>query len=334
MRVKKHLNFIKNDEIMNENKQLDLDGFSGNKIEVIRSAGKTFVRKTAKNISHNIKMEKEIEKLEKLKKISEINGDFSVPTINSVRKNQHELLVYEMEFIPGESLDTCLYNLSSNKIKFFAKKLARIIEKISSKSVQSRTDEKKFLLQKFDELILELNKKKNSTRIGNVLFNEYREKIENLEINVSVLTNKSTFCHGDLALDNVLITKKNDIYLIDPLHNDFESVMWDYAKVLQSSMTHWNLIKYHNFQLVSDRKKVIISTNEHISMFHKHFLKNLSNINPSTILLYLSVTLSRVAKYAKTEKQLFALIIIINELLTDYSNGKCDLSGSLNSLRW
>ena len=37
---------------------------------------------------------------------------------------------------------------------------------------------------------------------------------------------------------------------------------------------------------------------------------------------------------AKTEKQLCALIIIINELLTDYSNGKCNLDGSLNSLRW
>ena len=319
---------------LNENKQLDLDGFSGNKIEVIRSAGKTFVRKTAKNISHNIKMEKEIEKLEKLQKISEIHGDFRVPKINSVKTNQHELLVYEMEFIPGESLDTCLYNLSSDKMKFFAKKLGKIIEKISSKSIQTTTDEKKFLLQKFDELILELNKKRNSTKFGDALFNEYREKIENLEINVSDLTNKSTFCHGDLALDNVLITKKNDLYLIDPLHNDFENAMWDYAKILQSTMTHWNLIKYQNFQLVSEHKKIIISPNEHVSMFHKHFIKNSSDINPSTLLLYLSATLSRVAKYAKTEKQLFALIIIINELLTDYSNGKCDLDGSLNSLRW
>jgi len=57
-------------------------------------------------------------------------------------------------------------------------------------------------------------------------------------------------------------------------------------------------------------------------------------MNSSTILIYLAVTLSRVAKYARTDKQLFALIIIINELLTDYSNGECDLDGSLNSLRW
>lgn len=320
--------------ILNENKQLDLQGFSGNKIEVIRSAGKTFVRKTAKNVLHNIKMEKEIEKLEKLQEISEISGNFRIPIINSVKNNQHGLLVYELEFIPGESLDTRLYNLSSNKIKFFAEKLGNIIKEISSTSVQSRIDEKKFLLQKFEELIFELNKKKNSTRIGNELFNEYRKKIQNLEIFESDLTNKSTFCHGDLALDNILITKKNDIYLIDPLYNDFESIMWDYSKILQSSMIYWNLIKYQNFQLVSNYKKIIVSPNEHISMFHKHFIENLTDLNPSTILLYLSATLSRVAKYAKTDKQLFALIIIINELLTDYSNGKCDLDGSLNSLRW
>ena len=320
--------------ILNENKQLDLQGFSGNKIEVIRSAGKTFVRKTAKNLSYNIKMEKEIEKLEKLQKISETSGNFRIPTINSVKKTSHDLLVYELEFIPGESLDSRLYNLNSNKIKLLSQKLGDIIKEISSTHAQSQIDEKKFLLQKFQELIFELNKKTNSTKIGNELFDEYRKNIQNLEIFESDLTNKSTFCHGDLALDNILITKKNDIYLIDPLHNDFENIMWDYSKILQSSMIYWNLIKYQNFQLVSNYKKIIVSPNEHISMFHKHFIENLTDINPSTLILYLSATLARVAKYAKTDKQLFALIIIINELLTDYSNGKCDLDGTLDSLRW
>ena len=318
---------------MNENKQLDLNGFSGNKIEVIRSEGKTFVRKTAKNSSYNERMEKEIEKLEKLKKISEKNNDFKIPKIFSVKKNQDDLVEYELEFVPGESLDTCLYNLNSEKIKFFAKKLGKIITAISSESAQSSINEKKFLSQKFEELTLELNKKR-ALKIENELFNEYIKKIEDLKINSSDLTNKSTFCHGDLALDNILISKKSEIYLIDPLHNDFESVMWDYAKILQSSMTYWNLIKYQNFRLVYNHKKIIISPNEHISMFHTHFLKNLGAFNSSTILLYLSATLARVAKYAKTDKQLFALIIIINELLTDYSDGKCNLDGSLSSLRW
>lgn len=319
---------------MIESKQLDLHGFSGNKIELIRLEGETFVRKTAKDISFNSKMEKEIIKIKELEKISKIKKNFKVPKIRTIKKNSAGCIVYELEFIPGESLDTCLYNMNSKKIKFFAKKIGEIINDLSSKTVKNKLKEKEFILKKFQELKTELSKKKKSAGIGKELFNEYKEKIEKLRIRESDLTNQSTFCHGDLALDNILITKKNEIYLIDPLFNDFESTMWDYAKILQSSMTYWNLIKYQNFQLIPNRKKIIITPNEHISMFHKHFLKNLTNMNSSTILIYLAVTLSRVAKYARTDKQLFALIIIINELLTDYSNGECDLDGSLNSLRW
>ena len=125
------------------------------------------------------------------------------------------------------------------------------------------------------------------------------------------------------------------MYLIDPLHNDFENFMWDYAKVFQSSMTHWNLIKYNNFQISSTKKKVQIKPNEHITMFHQHFLENLSMDNSSELVIYLAVTLARVAKYAKSDnEQLSALLILINELLTNYSNGKCELNGTLNSLRW
>jgi thiamine kinase-like enzyme len=319
---------------LNESKQLNLHGFSGNKIEVIRIKGETFVRKTAKDITHNFKMEKEIIKMKELEEISKINGNFKVPKIKSVGKNQHGLLVYELEFISGESLDICLYNMNSKKIKFFATKLGNIINELSSKTIESKLEEKEFILKKFNELSFELNRRKKLTKIAKELFNEYFEKIKKLKIKESDIANKSTFCHGDLALDNILITKKDEIYLIDPLYNDFENMMWDYAKILQSSMTYWNLIKYQNFQLIPKHRKVIISPNEHIAMFHKHFLKNLNNLNSSTIILYLAATLARVAKYAKTDKQLFALIIIINELLSDYSNGECDVNETLNSLRW
>jgi thiamine kinase-like enzyme len=317
-----------------ENKQLDLDGFSGNKIEVIRSKGNTFVRKTAKNIEQNEKMEKEIKKLEMLQKISQKHDDFKVPKILGSNKNEKQLLFYELEFISGENFDSSLEKLNSEKIKFFSKKLGRIIETFSNESIDSKINEEEFLKQKFGEMIDVVNKIKLSTNLGKELFKECTQNIYELEINKTDLNNKSTFCHGDFALDNVLITKKYEIYLIDPLHNDYENIMWDYAKILQSSMTYWNLIKYQNFQLISNNKKIFITPNEHVSMFHRHFLKNLESDNIPTITLYLAATLARVAKYAKTEKQLCALLIIINELLTDYSNGTCDLSETLNSLRW
>jgi tRNA A-37 threonylcarbamoyl transferase component Bud32 len=317
-----------------ENKQLDLDGFSGNKIEVIRSKGNTFVRKTAKNIKENEKMEKEIKKLEMLQKISQKYNDFKVPKILLSNKNEKQLLFYELEFISGENFDSSLEKLNSEKIKIFSKKIGRIIETFSHESINNKINEKEFLKQKFGEMIDTVNKIKLSTNLGKELFKECKQNIYELEINKNDLNNKSTFCHGDFALDNVLITKKYEIYLIDPLHNDYENIMWDYAKILQSSMAYWNLIKYQNFQLISNNKKIRITPNEHVTMFHRHFLKNLESENISTITVYLAATLARVTKYAKTEKQLCALLIIINELLTDYSNGKCDLSETLNSLRW
>ena len=110
---------------------LPLIGFSGNKIEVIRSSGKTFVRKTAKNIKEKYKMKKEIEKLEKLSKISNKCNDFKIPEIRLVDHNQNQLLFYELEFIPGENFDSNLPKISPDKIKFFSKKLGKIIETIS-----------------------------------------------------------------------------------------------------------------------------------------------------------------------------------------------------------
>ena len=320
-------------ENFKENKQLDLDGFSGNKIEVIRSLDKTFVRKTAKNIEENYKIKKEIEKLEKLNKISKKFNQFKIPEIKLSNYNKNELLYYEIEFIAGENFDSSLQKLSSDKIKNYSKKLNEIINTFSQNSLESKVDEKEFLKQKFIEVINKIERKNLTTNLGRELFDEYCKKIENLEINKKDVNNKSTFCHGDLALDNILITRKNEIYLIDPLHNDFENIMWDYAKILQSSMAHWNLIKYQNFRLISNNKKIIIPPNEHITMFHQDFLKHLKKENMSSITVYLAATLARVAKYSKTEKQLCALLIIINELLTDYSNGKCDLSGTFNSLR-
>ena len=69
-------------------------------------------------------------------------------------------------------------------------------------------------------------------------------------------------------------------------------------------------------------------------MFHRHFVENITIGNPSEVIVYLASTLARVAKYAKNEKLLCALLILIIELLDDYSNERCDLNGTLNSLRW
>ncbi len=313
--------------------QLNLKGFSGNRIEVLRNQELTFVRKTAKNINEEEKMKNEILKLKKLLEISKKSKLFKIPNVLNSGINKEKLFFYDLEFIPAESLDASLHKFSSIKLKQFAIRLSSVINEISSNTILNKNiSEENFLNNKFHETLKSLEKKELSLKLTKELLENYKIKIERLKINSDHLSNKITFCHGDMALDNILITRNEEIFLIDPLTNDFENKMWDYAKVLQSSMTHWNLIKYNNFEIL--KNKIKIKPHEHMSLFHNHFIANLEDLDADRVILYLAVTLARVSKYAKNEKQLCALILITNNLLDNYNDGRNDLSGSLSSLRW
>ena len=320
----------------NESVQHYLRGFSGNTIEIIRINNKTIVRKTAKDIVQNSKIEMEIKKLNILFNLSTNNLAFDVPTILANGKNFEGHKFYELEFIPSESLDSCLAKLSPNKIKVISKKVFDIINILSKNPIKynnSHINEEQFIIKKFQESLHSSTNKNFSSSLSVDLYEEYEKLIDKLEIKASHITNLQTFCHGDLALDNILLTRNDKIYLIDPLTNEFENIMWDIAKVLQSSMTYWNLIKYNNFQIDSSHKKIRLNPHEHIAMFHEHFLVHIEKYNQNTILIYLAATLARVIKYAKNEKQYCALLMITNELLSDYKEGRCDLNGSLSSMR-
>lgn len=321
---------------MSENNkiQLNLKGFSGNRIEVLRTNNQTFVRKTVKNENEQKKMKNEILKLRKLSDISEKSNLFKIPKILKSGTDKENLFFYDLEFVPAESLDSSLHKFSSAKLKKFASELTTIINEISSHKnlIDNKISEESFFKIKFNETLINLEKKEHTLELSKELISEYKQKIEQLKIEPKHLTNQTNFCHGDMALDNILITRNDEIYLIDPLMNDFENKMWDYVKILQSSMTHWNLIKYNNFEIL--KNKIKIKPHEHMSLFHTHFIRNLEKFDAGTIILYLAMTLARVSKYAKNEKQLCALILITNNLLEDYNDKRYDLNGSLSSLRW
>ena len=139
-----------------DNIQLKLRGFSGNKIHVLRSKNKTFVRKTAKSKNENQRINDEMKKLEQLLEISKKDDLFKVPKILSKGTDPNGLTYYELDFIPSESLDASLHKLSPQKIKEYSERLRKIIELISSFSNSNRSNkinEQDFLVKKFNETI-------------------------------------------------------------------------------------------------------------------------------------------------------------------------------------
>tara|TARA_B110000263_G_scaffold240285_1_gene243329 strand:- start:664 stop:1644 length:981 start_codon:yes stop_codon:yes gene_type:complete len=316
--------------------QLNLTGFSGNKVEALRINNHTIIRKTSKDKSKNFVLQSELSKLKELTQISQNSELFKIPKILSHDFDLHGNFFYDLEFIPGENLDSSLQKFNSKKISSIAEILVQIIEKISLNNIENKKVvvlENKFLLEKFEET-KSLSNNNFSLDLTKELLNEYARKIQELDIINSNTSSTETFCHGDVALDNIIITRNDEIYLIDPLKNKFENILWDFSKVLQSSFTHWNLIKNNNFEILNEHKKIKIKPNENILIFHQHFIKNLHNYEAKQILLYLTSTMTRIVKHAKNEKQICALMLITNELLTNYNDGRYDLNGSLNSLRW
>ena len=316
--------------------QLTLNGFSGNIIQAYRIKDCTVIRKTSANKIQNEILNLQLIKLKELVEISKKYDLFKIPKIISSGYDNNERFYYELEFIPAENLDSALIKFNSQKISEISKVIYEIIKKISSyNSPQNKNEgfEHNFILNKFNETTTSLNNKKISFNLTKNLIEQYTENIKMLDIKPMHIVNTEYFCHGDLALDNILITRDNKIYLIDPLKNSFENSALDYSKILQSSMTQWNLIKHNNFELLINERKIKINPNTHTSLFHNHFLENLNKNDYGRMILYLGLTMARVTKYAKNEKQLCALMLITNELLSNYNDRRYDLNGSLSSLR-
>ena len=62
---------------------------------------------------------------------------------------------YELEFIPSESLDSCLAKLSPNKIKVISKKVFDIINILSKNPIKynnSHINEEQFIIKKLGEI--------------------------------------------------------------------------------------------------------------------------------------------------------------------------------------
>ena len=317
--------------------QLSLNGFSGNIVEAYRFEDHTIIRKTVKIKNENQSLNSEFIKLKELDKISKKCDLFKIPKILSCGYDNNEKFYYELEFVPAENLDSSLQKLDSKKISEISKVIHEIIKKISSHyppQTKNKNFEYEFLLNKFKETSISFESKKFSLNLTKNLIKQYIDNIKNLDVRSKHLVNTELFCHGDMALDNILITRDDVIYLIDPLKNSFESTALDYSKILQSSMTQWNLIKHNNFEILINDKKIRIKPDMHTSLFHRHFLETLNECDYGRMILYLALTMARVVKHAKNEKQLCALMLITNELLSNYNDGRYDLTGSLSSLCW
>jgi hypothetical protein len=320
--------------------QLRLVGFSGWVLEVFRGPSGTFVRKTVRDRSDADKLRSEVRKLEELATVGRATGLFRVPELLATGTDRHGLAHYDMEFVPSRQLDHVVPGLDPMDIHDAAGRLYGIVCALGEHAAgdvpaRDGPDAGDFLLAKLRQTDRALAARASPSPALRRLAAAYRDRVDGLAIDGSVASGGETFCHGDLALDNVLVARDGTFVVVDPLANGHESVRWDVAKVLQSSFACWRQIKEGDFELDLDRDKVRVRVPERMSLFHERFQELAGKDHQADVLvLYLAVTLARVIKYSNADEQVCALLLLTNDLLEQYRRGECDLHEPPGSLRW
>jgi len=301
------------------------------------------VRKTAGYSQQNGKLLQELQKLTRLAEIAQETGLFVVPEIHQSGVTDEDLVFYELEFVPGWELDTFISRAVPQRIEEIVSQLFDIIGVFAELPAGGAGDrfaqeelgsERDFLIEKLKESRVALQRLGMRFPETIPLITEYCDLLPEINYDLHQFMRPQTFCHGDLALDNVLIDRHGSLVLIDPLINGHESFMWDVSKVFQSTLARWEAIKHNDFEVDLQRRKILLPSSERISLFNLRFAELVSRtVTPCSVIIYLATTLARAAKYSSNSNQLSALLLMMNELLSKFIERSCTLDEPLSSLR-
>jgi len=177
----------------------ELHGFSGNQILLMQKHEKLFVRKIG-NISRNI---------ERMQALAE---DYPLPQLYTISKK-----MIDMEYLHGLDIKSYLKTNNYEKLLEF---LLSVLDNLSKKSQDKDYTEtyiKKLQEVSFDEL--PFTREQLLERLPRVL--------------------PSSNYHGDLTLENIIFTPDRGFFLIDCATIEYDSYIFDIAKLRQDLELGW-----------------------------------------------------------------------------------------------
>lgn len=180
----------------------DFKGYSGSKIQLIQDEDKLFVRKQG-NIDRNIMQLSVLRELQ-----------IKVPTIYRTTSEY-----FDMEYVKGYDMKTYLLN---HKLEDLLNFLAEVLDKLAwdSKSENfSRVFNHKLKLFPWGSFNLPFTQEELLARLPKLI--------------------PVSSYHGDFTLDNVLFDHSGKFVLIDPLKTEYESYIFDIAKMRQDVECYW-----------------------------------------------------------------------------------------------
>ena len=177
----------------------ELYGFSGNQILLMQKHDKLFVRKIG-NISRNIE------------RMQALSVDYPLPQLYTVSKK-----MIDMEYLHGLDIKTYLKTNNYEKLLDF---ILSILDRLSSNAVDK--DYTETYIKKLQE----------------ISFDEMPFTREQLLERLPKILPSSNY-HGDLTLENIIWTEDRGFFLIDCATIEYDSYIFDIAKLRQDLELGW-----------------------------------------------------------------------------------------------
>ncbi len=202
-----------------------LVGHSGCELELLETDNNFLVRKISYSGSYNKRLENQFAKQKAFR-----SDTIFAPEVFSAGLKDN-LFYFDMQFINSKTLAEYLSTTLTTEISGIIKFLFKNIYK---KNSNSNSESNLIFKNKIKELENHI-KENESTKKAFFLLNNYNWG------NVY-----ESPCHGDLTLENILITPDKKIYLIDFLDSFYNSWMIDVAKLMQDLELGWSFRKEEN----------------------------------------------------------------------------------------
>ena len=274
-----------------------LNGYSGCKLDLMSNNDTLYVRKTSNIPQYNMRLKKQLKKQLNFK-----SEAVKAPKIYDYNYNEDGLFYFDMEFISGKTLAEYTQDILITEIVDFIKCLFKSIYFTSDEENPKAKD---IFKKKIRELEIKISNKTNLNEAFNILNDFEWSQIY-----------KSP-CHGDLTLENIIITYNKQIYLIDFLDSFYNSWMLDIAKLLQDLELKWS---FRNIELSATQSLRIEIAKEALI---EEILK-LENGNNKLFAIYhlLLLNILRIYPYTKDEKTFNFLDKSVKKLVQKINNKK------------
>ena len=218
-----------------------LVGHSGCKIVLIQSQESAFVRKTSGSKAYNDRLKKQCEKQKNFQGTDRIKA----PEILNSGFDAHGLFFFEMQYIGGQTYANYIENSANLNPKLVAEDFYELLQHKKG-LVDSRFSDQ--FQHKIESLSTELP--------GTKTVQEALSALKNYSWKPELLSP----CHGDLTLENILVSRDGHIYLIDFLDSFCDSWIVDLGKLLQDLELQWSFRNKSGNPFRSIRLSVIRET--------------------------------------------------------------------------